>query len=313
MPVADPSQAWGHAVGREHLDPALLDAAVAAGASAWQPWSARQLRDEGGAWRVDIADRHGAHRALHARIVVAAHGSWEPGNLATQLPRAPRRASDLLGFKARFDGAALDADLMPLVLFPGGYGGLVRSDAGAVSFSCCIRRDALGRCRARRPGLAAGDAVLAHASASCRALREALGTARPVAPWLSAGPIRPGIRPQARARLFATGNAAGEAHPLVAEGISMAIQASWLLAEALAAEGSLGDAAVQAAGRRYEREWQRHFAPRIRASQVFAALTTAPATSAASIAALAAMPRILTLGAAWSGKARALRAAQASP
>jgi menaquinone-9 beta-reductase len=70
---------------------------------------------------------------------------------------------------------------------------------------------------------------------------------------------------------------------------------------------------VGSAGRRYEHEWRRHLAARIRASQVFAALTTAPATSAACIAALAAMPGILTLGAAWSGKARAVREMRAFP
>jgi flavin-dependent dehydrogenase len=48
---------------------------------------------------------------------------------------------------------------------------------------------------------------------------------------------------------FAVGNAAGEAHPLVAEGITMAIQSSWLLADALAAAGGLGDAELARAAR----------------------------------------------------------------
>ena len=35
------------------------------------------------------------------------------------------RGSDLLGFKARFAHARLPPELMPLIAFPGGYGGLV--------------------------------------------------------------------------------------------------------------------------------------------------------------------------------------------
>ena len=48
--------------------------------------------------------------------------------------------------------------------------------------------------------------------------------------WLATGPIRPGIRLPAQCGVFLVGNAAGEAHPVVAEGISMAMQAAWLLA-----------------------------------------------------------------------------------
>jgi hypothetical protein len=47
--------------------------------------------------------------------------------------------------KARFRGTHLPQDLMPLILFSGGYGGLVHSDAACVSFSCCVRRDALAK------------------------------------------------------------------------------------------------------------------------------------------------------------------------
>jgi flavin-dependent dehydrogenase len=221
--------------------------------------------------------------------VVAAHGSWERGPLT---PRLTPRASDLLGFKARFANARLPEGLMPLVLFPGGYGGLVRTDGDEVSFSCCIRRDTLAACRAHSEA-SAGEAVFAHALHHCRALREALERARREGPWLSAGPIRPGIRDVARDGVFRVGNAAGEAHPLVAEGISMAIQSAWLLARSWD-RGAAG----------YERDWHATFASRIRASSIFAALTVPPAPSRASVALLERMPAVLTLGARWAGKAR---------
>ena len=78
----------------------------------------------------------------------------------------------------------------------------------------------------------------------------------------------------------------------------MAIQSAWLLADAMEAEVDPG-----AAARRYAREWRRHLAFRIRASQVFAAATMRPATSAISVALLRLLPPLLTLGALWSGKA----------
>ncbi|HSJ95686.1 MAG TPA: monooxygenase, partial [Myxococcota bacterium] len=154
----------------------------------------------------------------------------------------------------------------------------------------------------------AGDALACHAMAACLGVRDALAGARLAAPWIAAGPIRPGLRRLVRARTFVVGNAAAEAHPLVAEGISMAIQSSWLLAAELGAGGALTDAALAGAGRRYARAWRRHFRARVLASSAFAALTAGPA-AAASIALLRAAPSLLTLGAGWSGKARTLQAA----
>ncbi len=313
MPAPDGTDAWGRSVGRDVLDAALLEGAVRAGAQPWQPWEVVACAFEGGEYRVGIADRFGAVRELRARVLVDAHGSWERGAMTASAPRAPRHASDLLGFKANFHEASLPAGLMPLVLFPGGYGGMVHGPGDRVGFSCCIRRDALRRCREEHAGLAAGEAVLAHAMESSRGVRTALAGARRVAPWLSAGPIQPGIRPLVRGHCFAAGNAAGEAHPLVAEGISMAIQSGWLLGEALAAQASLDEAALQDAATAYKRDWRRHFAARVRASSVFAAVTMSPVSAAASAALMGAVPAVLTWGAWWSGKAHALDRLEFSP
>jgi flavin-dependent dehydrogenase len=253
-------------------------------------------------------------RALDCRIVIAAHGSWLRGSLPTQPARHETRASDLFGFKAHFRGSRLPAGLMPLVLFPGGYGGMVHADEVRVSFSCCIRRDALARCRAEHPGLAAGEALITHVMETCAGVRDALSGAVREGAWLSAGPIDPGIRPQARSGVFAIGNAAGEAHPLIAEGISMAIQSAWLLCGSLIArrDALLGGGAMAEVGREYSRNWRRHFATRLHAAAIFAQLTTGPATARASVAVLERVPSLLTWGARWSGKAQGLRL-QAEP
>src|SRR5262249_8234072 len=89
----------------------------------------------------------GRAEELQAPIVVAAHGSWEAGTLPTQISRPAPAPADLLGFKAHFTGSDLPPGLMPLLAFPGGYGGMVHTDGGRVSLSLCIRRDCLARLR----------------------------------------------------------------------------------------------------------------------------------------------------------------------
>jgi 2-polyprenyl-6-methoxyphenol hydroxylase-like FAD-dependent oxidoreductase len=308
VPMPSNGAEWGRAVGRELLDTVLLEHAARAGAEVLQPWSAVSVA--AGPREATVVARCGdEERELVGRVVVAAHGSWEHGPLPTQSARDARRAGDLLAFKARFVGARLAPGLMPLVLFPGGYGGLVQSDAGRVTFSCCVRRQWLARLRAEHPGAPAGEAALAHAMESSRGLREALAGAWREGPWLAAGPIRPGIRVHVPGRLFAVGNAAGEAHPFVAEGIGMAIQSGWLLAQALGDPAEAAErAALDAAAREYERRWRAHFAARVRVSSLFAAVTGRALH--ASIALVAAAPEVLAWGARWSGKASGVALAE---
>src|SRR6185503_15647653 len=283
----------GRALGREHLDTLLVERAREMGVevreAAWSPFDADA-----------------------APVIIGAHGAWETGELPTQPRHAAARPHDLLGFKAHFRDARLARDLMPLVLFPGGYGGMVTTDGGRVSLSCCVRRDALARSRASRRGWRAGDALLAHIIAANRGVREALHGARLDGAWLSAGPIRPAIRRFRVEGVYAVGNAAGEAHPIIAEGISMAIQSSFLLCERLVRAGrDAPAAALDAVAREYEGAWRANFAPRVRAASVLAALATRAPGRATAARLVALLPAVLTLGAHWSGKDRVLRRALA--
>jgi flavin-dependent dehydrogenase len=319
----DGSEGWGRALGREHLDSVLLARATEAGAAVLQPWTLSRIERIAGGHLCTVVAKESRENAegpaaldLRARIVIAAHGSWEPGPMPTQSRRYPPRASDLFAFKAHFRDGKLPLGLMPLVIFPDGYGGMVQTDGGRVSLSCCIRRDALEGCR-RRWGTAgepahAAAAVFAHIQASCRGVREALSGASLDGAWLSAGPIRPGIRPFGHEGIFTVGNAAGEAHPIVAEGIGMAIQSAWLLCEQLAARKDAALAAdapeaLAAIGRDYERSWRRNFVTRVHAAALFAHLAMRPATAKRVVALSKRVPTILTLGARWSGKAQSLR------
>ncbi|TPI11974.1 NAD(P)/FAD-dependent oxidoreductase [Mesorhizobium sp. B4-1-3] len=306
----DPARGrFGRALGRDILDTLLLDAARSAGAEIFQPYRAIAIERDGDRQRVRIQAGAATSRdeatILRAPVIIAAHGSWEPGTLPSQLEKKSR-PSDLLGFKAHFLGSTLPPDLMPLLTFPGGYGGMVLADHGRMSLSCCIRRDMLirlrgGLARERDGHVSAAEAVEHHIVATCRGVREALEQARLDGPWLAAGPIRPGIRVGYAADVFRVGNAAGESHPIIAEGISMALQSGWLLAMELN-EAASGQRGRDAAGRRYEAAWKELFSTRVLAAEAIARIALGSGGAAMMRAVVRNFPRTLSLGARLSGK-----------
>ena len=159
-----PTGGYGRALGRDILDGLLLEAARSAGAEILQPWRAVGIEHEGDVQAVRIQSRTNgqtderscARRSSSRRTVRGSKASWPASCTKTNRP------SDLLGFKAHFTGSSLAADLMPLLIFPGGYGGMVWADHGRLSLSCCIRRDVLADLRAAQGNVAAAEAVHRH-------------------------------------------------------------------------------------------------------------------------------------------------------
>ena len=290
---------WGRALAREHLDSLLIEQAVRLGVQVRQP--AKCVHVERAAdsfhYRIESLPGHES-KEVSASVVIAAHGSWDLGDLPTERQPAVPRPGDLLAFKAHFQNAALLPGLMPLLSFADGYGGMTHCDGGRVSLSCCIRRGRL-EMLTRQEGQSAGDAVLDHILESCPVLRPVLEEATLSQPWLSAGPIRPGIRRCYADGVFVVGNAAGEAHPVVAEGISMAMQSAWLLTDRLIAESDERTVAVG-----YTQAWRSSFAPRIRAAAAIAHWAMQPRLVSATLPLLQTWPKLLTFGAWLSGKSK---------
>ena len=287
---------------RERLDSILLERAREAGATIVQPTSAETLQEIEGGFLCGIRDPDTRSTSeLQSRIVVLAHGSWDRSGLPSQCVRAAAQPGDLLAFKAHFVGGSLPRGLMPLMAFAGGYGGMVHADQGRFSVSCCVRRDLLDRIRSGHPGCDAGEAVQAHLCESMRGFREALMGAERVGPWLAAGPIQPGIRMNWRPGLYPIGNVAGEAHPVIAEGISIAMQSAWLLVQELLRSGddSFG---LKQVGERYAVRYRRAFVPRLRASAAIARWAMSPLAMTGSLPFIRLFPRLLTWGARLSGK-----------
>jgi flavin-dependent dehydrogenase len=300
-PANSSSNHWGRALGRESLDSLLLDKARRAGAIVWQPWHFKTLQRDKNTMISTIASNDKI-KHICARLVIMANGSWEPGTHSFN--KYPHQPSDLLAFKAHFRQCELAPDLMPLLAFPGGYGGLVHSEGGQVTLSCCIRRDILLTARQHSPGLQAGEAVLHHIKASCLGVHQVFSQARRDENWLSIGPIRPGIHKRYAEGIFFVGNSAGEAHPVIAEGISMAMQSAWLLSQLLLDHQNKIQSGkhLDEAGQDYTQQWNEHFASRIHAAALFAQLTMRPWTLAMILPILNCFPGLLTFAAKWSGK-----------
>ncbi len=106
---------------------------------------------------------------------------------------------------------------------------------------------------------------------------------RSTAPGCLRGRCAPAFARFGRDGIFAVGNAAAEAHPIVAEGISMAIQSATLLCEQLVARPDCAADRVRARPAMLDRiraglraAWRRNFSRRLHMAAVFAHLFMRP-------------------------------------
>lgn len=298
---------WGIALGRETLDTLLLEQARAAGATLLQPWSLQKIEGSAGNWSLEIRDEVSqSTRKLQALVTIAANGSWEALPSDRPKRRIARRASDLLAFKANFRKVNQDIGLLTLLSFNGGYGGMVIADGALATVACCIRRDRLEVLRTASLGMRVGDIVEAMLKLECNGVKNALQSAEREGNWLAAGPINPGIQLKSDDSIFRIGNAAGEAHPIIGEGMSMALQSAWLLCAHLVSAQNhdmMRNVTWQrSVASRYAAEWRQHFAPRLRLAASFAHIAMRPAAAVSLLALMRLWPSMLTLGAKLGGK-----------
>ena len=312
--------AYGRAMGRDRLDELLLQRARSLGVSVLQPVKVRRVSGRPGEFdcemerrvrRENLRQPPALEFRCRARVVIDAHGSWETGphvaaDGESDGTRPPSKASDLFAFKARYLRSGLEPGLLPVVVFPGGYGGMVVADGGRTTLACCIRRDTLHACRAALPGAPASEAISSYLWQSCPGLRQLTDAAPLDTGWLSVGPIRPGIRVGNGRDVFRVGNAAGETHPLIGEGISMALQAAGLLVSCLrrCSPGRLDVRHTHDLNRRYAALWRAAFTSRLRSAAGYAQAAMRPVLTAPAEDLLQRWPFLLTRAARWAGKAR---------
>jgi flavin-dependent dehydrogenase len=303
---------FGRALRREHLDGLLVERALALDVTVLQPARVHTVQGKPGALQCDIdLGEMGQRITLHAAIVIDAHGSWQRGPAVLpedqrQQSRRRHRPSDLFAFKTVFQHTTLSPGLLPVMALAGGYGGMVIADEDQATLACCLRRDALAACRSAHPGLSAGEAVEACLRRSCLGVREALDGAQRLGPWLTVGPLRPGTNRPAAGPLFRVGNAAGESHALVGEGIGMALQSAVLLAHALTRQSPEAINARDAPDlqRCYQEAWRQEFSRRMHVAALFAHIAMRPRLARPARALMSRWPALLTAAARLAGKAR---------
>jgi menaquinone-9 beta-reductase len=322
MPACvDGRHAYGRAIGRDCLDMLLLERARAQGVNIVQPAKVRRVfgapgdfdciyerRSEG----VGVSEER-AHRTEHrlkAAVVIDAHGSWERGPEGHSAEHtggddlAPL-PSDLLAFKATFQGATLAPGVLPVLCLPGGYGGMVVSDRGRTTVACCIRRATLRDRREQLRGGSAGEVVEAYLRSSCGGVAAALHSAQREGGWHAVGPLRTGFRPRGACGIPRIGNAAAEAHPLIGEGICMALQSAAMLANLCGHRPKdLGLAYIVDVQRAHAAKCRQEFSGRMRFAQLYAQLAMRPSLANAAAILMKTWPYTLTAGARLAGKAR---------
>jgi 2-polyprenyl-6-methoxyphenol hydroxylase-like FAD-dependent oxidoreductase len=300
---------WAVALGREYLDTILLEQAIGYGVTVYQPWTAHSIIGEPGNFLCEIVKVQSTERmVLNAGILIAAHGSWELAPSTRGRAPFPPRPSDLFAFKANFRNTGLEAGFLPVLSFAGGYGGMVVGNDGIATLAFCIRRDVLALSRKSKESRSAAESAFAYVTLACPAAGKLLAGAKQEAGWLSVGPIHPGLRfPKQSGGPFLIGNAAGEAHPIIGEGMSMAIQSAFMLADRLAPhkerllQTSNMDLYVSLQ-RNYVLAWKRQFGTRIRLAALLAQLAMRPGLAAFGLPLLKTYPQFLTHAARWSGK-----------
>jgi menaquinone-9 beta-reductase len=303
MPAGlEPRQRYGRAIGRDVLDTLLMERVRAVGVDVLQPARVVRVGGSPGNFQCDIA-QDGSTRSIEAAVVLDAHGSWEKGPRiavpdATPDPAdRPAQATDLLAFKATFAGTTLAPGLLPVIALPGGYGGMVVSNDARTTVALCLRRDALRALRRTHPGVPAGLAVERYLMEHCRGAADALRDSERQGAWLAAGPLRPGFRRAGPMGIYRIGNAGAEVHPLVGEGIRMALQSSRALTRALQIDPSR-------AGRFTTGRWRAACTPRAILAAGYAHMAMRPHLAAPVSRILQQWPGLLGNAAALAGKAR---------
>jgi flavin-dependent dehydrogenase len=313
---------YGRALGRDVLDALLLRRARDIGVTVFQPARVRTARGRPGAFNCDIVETPGvmgdarvhvkSQVTLSSSVLIDACGSWgngprfdvSHGRLDPAL--FPKKAGDLFAFKASFINSRLPEGFLPVIATSGGYGGMVVADGGRTTVALCLRRDALRSIRERHRGLPAGIAVEMHLRERCHGVDIALQDSVRLGAWLTVGPLRPGIRLQETPGIYRVGNASGESHPLVGEGMSMALQSSRMLVDSLLAHAdrTSDGQRLSLAHRQYAQAWRAAFGSRLRVAVAYAHIAMHPVLSAPVGAALRQWPALLNTAARFAGKAR---------
>ncbi len=298
----DAAGEYPRAIARDTLDDMLLQQARQFGAAIFQPCHVVRVIG-GAACGFTIERREGT--PLRSRMVVLAHGLAARGDMAHG-PSDAVAHRGYLCFKTHLSSADLPDDVTAIGGMRGVYAGLIRTSEategrlgregrpGRYNFACVASRSAMQ---------AAGgpEGVLRQVKLVNPHFGRMLARSQPMSPFYASGPLAPGVRQTYRDGRFFVGNAAGEVHALVGEGMTLAMLSGRLLAQTILAYGDCCSK-PDAAGRAYSRLWHREFANRYLAGNIFSRVLMNPLASAMAAGALDAFPELMQWCMRFSGK-----------
>ncbi len=321
--AALPAAAGGlaaRAISRDVLDSILLQRAAELGAVIFQPVHVNHVR--GPTQTGFEVFPVGSPSPLRARAVVLAHGSPRLGAMnavsggnaeSAGRPPAPRCGSgDLVCFKIHLENVRLPDNTIAIGGVEGLYAGLLRTgnsapaaDAGddtCKNRACYNLALVVDRKLVRRYG--SGVELYGYLRRHNAGFGRSLRTARFTGEFLSCGPMEPGVREVYADGRFFVGNAAGEVHALIGEGLTLALGAGQLLGRVMSEHRAALTAGRDLAiiGAAYRRVWLNEFGSRLHAGNAFSQVLMKPLLSAAATAYLHAFPDIFDLCIRWSGK-----------
>ncbi len=299
--------AFPRAIARDAFDQLLLDRARAAGATILQPCHVTSVARNDAGFVIETT----AHGALAATAVVLAHGLAQKGDLSPGWRPPPRpRGNSFVCFKAHFENLALADNTIAIGGIRGLYAGAVRTTDlpedgdGRVGRRCYSVAFAVKQEMLARYGSSA-EANYGQLAGGNPGFNAVLARAQRVSPWLASGPLDPGVRTLYREGRFFVGNAAGEVHALVGEGMTLALAGGALLADTVVAAhvgNNLSPGALNAIGRAYAARWHAMFGPRYRAANIFTSCLIRPFIADAAAMMLRLFPTLLDACVAHSGK-----------
>ncbi|NNM85602.1 MAG: hypothetical protein HKL96_07585 [Phycisphaerales bacterium] len=298
---ADAAGEYPRAIARDTLDDMLLTRAKQFGTAIFQPCHVvRVIGDAKQGFRIER--REGI--PLSSRIVVLAHGLAGRGDMADG-PSDAVAHRGYLCFKAHLSPADLPDDVTAIGGMRGVYAGLIRTSEATMSytardgqpprynFACVASRSVM-------QAVGGPEGVLRQVKLVNTHFGRMLACSKPLSPFYATGPLTPGVRQTYRDGRFFVGNAAGEVHALVGEGMTLAMLSGRLLAQTILAHG--GCSQPDEAGHAYSHLWHREFAHRYMAGNIFSRVLMNPLVSAMAAGALDAFPELMQWCMRFSGK-----------
>ncbi len=228
--------------------------------------------------------------------------SWHPASRI--------RSGGYMCFKCHLENCAIADDTIAIGGAKGLYAGLMRtSDDGSTrpryTLAFVVRSTGILPVtplhRQDACATSPADSYLRHLLQQNPAFRNALAHAKRIGPWYASGPMMPGVRNIYTDGRFFVGNAAGEVHALVGEGITLAMRgAACLVDSILAVDPDLHN--LDAIGATYKTAWQHEFSARYHAANIFAKIAVRPGWAALAAGVLETFPALLDYCVMRSGK-----------